>query len=81
MWNGPLNAAWPTFGKAVGGMGDLRVLTCFNIMKYQVPPAAVAKLRELYPDEYADMTEHTDLSQPVLYGPRFRNVNAAKAST
>jgi hypothetical protein len=76
MWNGPADKSWPTFGKAVSTMVELRVLACFNIMKYQVPQELVAKLQEFYPDEYSDIAVYTDLNQPVLYGPRFRNVNA-----
>lgn len=79
MWNGPASQSWPNFGKAVGAMGDLRVLACFNIMKYQVPQEVVGKLQELYPDEYADIAAYTDLDKPVIYGPRFQNVNAAKS--
>jgi hypothetical protein len=77
MWNGPADKEWPTFGQAVGAMGDLRVLGCFNIMKYQVPESVVAQLKTLYPDDYADLAAYTDLDQPVFYGPRFRNLNAA----
>lgn len=77
MWNGPASQSWPNFGKAVGAMGELRVLACFNIMKYQVPREVVAKLQELYPDEFEEIAAYTDLEQPVYYGPRFRNVNAA----
>jgi len=77
MWNGPADKSWPTFGQAVGAMGELRVKACFGVMSHQVPPAVVAKLQELYPDEYADIAAYTDLSQPVFYGPRFRNLNAA----
>jgi hypothetical protein len=58
-------------------MGELRVLGCFNIMKYEVPAKVVAQLKTLYPNEYADLAAYTDLSAPVFYGPRFRNLNAA----
>jgi hypothetical protein len=77
MWNGAAASEWPSFGQAVGAMGDLRVLGCFNIMKYEVPPGVVAQLKTLYPDEYDDLAAYTDLTQPVMYGPRFRNLNAA----
>lgn len=77
MWNGPAAQEWPTFGQAVGAMGELRVLGCFNIMKYQVPQSVVAQLRTLYPNDYADLAAYTDLDQPVFYGPRYRNLNAA----
>jgi len=77
MWNGAADKEWPTFGQAVGAMGELRVLGCFNIMKYEVPPSVVAQLKTLYPTEYADLAAYTDLTAPVMYGPRFRNLNAA----
>jgi len=77
MWNGPADKSWPTFGQAVGSMGDLRVLSCFYIMRQQVPPAALAQLEKLYPDEFAVLKCATDLSAPVFYGPRFRNQAAA----
>lgn len=77
MWNGPADKSWPTFGQAIETMAKLRVLACFNIMKYQVPSDAVAKLPQLYPDEIEDLAAYTDLKAPVYYGPRFRNVNAA----
>ncbi|HXZ02498.1 MAG TPA: ferritin-like protein [Stellaceae bacterium] len=77
MWNGPADKSWPTFGQAVETMAKLRVLACFNIMKHQVPPAAVAALPQLYPDEINDLAAYTDLAAPVYYGPRFRNVAAA----
>lgn len=81
MWNGPAAKSWPTFGAAVGAMGELRVLGCFNIMKYQVPATVVAQLKTLYPSEYADLAAYTDLQAPVVYGPRFRNLNAANAAS
>ncbi len=77
MWNGPAAKSWPTFGAAVETMGKLRILGCFNIMKYQVPPDAVAKLATLYPDEFDKIKDYTRLNEPVFYGPRFRNVNSA----
>jgi hypothetical protein len=79
VWNGPAAQSWPTLGAAVGGMGGLRVPACFKVMVEQVPPAAIAKLPELYPDEHERMAALTDLDRPVFYGPRFKNVNAAAA--
>jgi hypothetical protein len=79
MWNGPADKSWPMFGQAVGAMGELRVLACFNIMKYQVPQSVVAQLPTLYPNDYADLAVYTDLDQPVVYGPRFRNLNVTPA--
>ncbi len=29
MWDGPVDQSWPSFGKAVATMTDLRVLSCF----------------------------------------------------
>lgn len=77
MWNGPADKSWPTFGQAIETMAKLRVLACFNIMKHQVPPEAVAMLAQLYPDEIGDLGAYTDLTAPVYYGPRFRNATAA----
>jgi hypothetical protein len=76
MWNGPPAASWPTFGQAVGAMGELRVKACFGIMVNQVPREVVSRLGEIYPKEISLISLYTDLDQPVFYGPRFRNVNA-----
>lgn len=73
MWNGPAEKSWPSFGGAVLQMNELRVLSCFNIVRHQVPETLVAKLPELYPDEFELMAEYTDLDRPVFYGPRFQN--------
>jgi Ferritin-like len=73
MWNGSAETLWPTFGEAVKAMTDLRVLSCFNIMRCQVPPSLIVDLPQLYPDEFAFMSTYTDLTQPVFYGPRFSN--------
>jgi hypothetical protein len=75
MWNGPQDEEWPTFGQAVGSMTELRVLSCFNIMRSQIPADIVKKLPELYPKEYPTLAEYTDLDQAVFYGPRFYNLN------
>ena len=72
MWNGPPQTSWPTFGQAVGAMGDLRVKACFGIMVNQVPPGVLQRLSELYPDEFDLISLYTDLDQPVFYGPRFQ---------
>jgi hypothetical protein len=74
-WNGPAAVAWKTLGAAVHGMVDLRVLSCFNIMRYEVPAELVARLPELYPDEIDRLRDYTDLTRPVFYGPRFVNTN------
>jgi ferritin-like protein len=76
-WNGDPAKWWPTMGAAVALMAKLRVLGCFNVMKHQVPDAAIQKLRTLYPDEFQMFSTYTRLDEPVFYGPRFRNLNAA----
>lgn len=73
MWNGPAERSWSSFGGAVLQMNELRVLSCFNIVRHQVPDTLIAKLPELYPDEFELMAEYTDLDRPVYYGPRFQN--------
>jgi hypothetical protein len=75
-WNGDPAKWWPTLGGAVELMAKLRVIGCFNVMKHKVPPAIVAQLPTLYPDEYAALKTYTRLDQPVVYGPRFLNLNA-----
>lgn len=75
MWNGPEDQSWPTFGKAVSSMTDMRVLSCFYIIPFQIPPSVIADLKDLYPDEFSLMEKYTDLDQPVFYGPRFFNLN------
>jgi hypothetical protein len=74
MWNGPAETSWPSFGRAVEQMNELRVISCFNIMRLPVPDRIVARLDELYPDEYELLSQYTDLSRPVFYGPRFFNL-------
>jgi hypothetical protein len=72
-WNGPAEQSWPSLGEAVIQMNEMRVLSCFNIMRHQVPAEAVRALPELYPQEAARLAEYTDLDEPVFYGPRFLN--------
>lgn len=76
MWNGPADESWPNFGKAVGAMTEMRVQSCFYIMRHQIPTEIIADLSKHYPDEYEYMAKYTDLSVPVFYGPRFINNNA-----
>ncbi|MFG2178208.1 ferritin-like domain-containing protein [Streptomyces abikoensis] len=76
-WNGPAETWWPSLGAAVERMNDMRVLSCFNIMRQQVPEAVVARLEVLYPREYKLLADRTDPGRPVFYGPRFWN-NAAR---
>ena len=66
-------------GDGVLMMSGLRVPATFFITPQQVPPASVARLEELYPDEYEALAQYTDLSSPVFYGPRFRNLNVHPA--
>ena len=73
-WNGPAAQSWPSLGEAVFQMNEMRVLSCFNIMRHQVPGALVAQLPQLYPGEYPTLSRYTDLTRPVFYGPRFANL-------
>jgi hypothetical protein len=75
VWNGPAPTSWKSLGAAVHGMVDFRVLSCFNIMRSQIPADIISRLPELYPDEFTFMSTYTDLSKPVFYGPRFINTN------
>jgi Ferritin-like len=75
VWNGPADASWKTLGGAVRSMVSMRVLSCFNIMRHQVPSDVVARIPALYPDESEYLAAYTDLDKPVFYGPRFRNTN------
>jgi len=75
-WNGTAEDSWKTLGAAVHNMVDLRVLSCFNIMRHQIPNNIIEQLETLYPSEITRMRQHTDLSQPVFYGPRFINNNS-----
>ncbi|MFE3688759.1 ferritin-like protein [Streptomyces sp. NPDC059095] len=74
-WNGPVETWWPSLGAAVTQMDQMRVRSCFNIMRLQVPQEAVSALEALYPREFKALERYTDLNKPVFYGPRF--VNAA----
>jgi hypothetical protein len=74
-WNGPADQSWPSLGRAVFEMNELRVISCFNILRQQVPAAAVAKVDELYPLEAPELRALSDFSQPLYYGPRFLNTS------
>jgi hypothetical protein len=74
-WNGPAAVSWKTLGGAVHSMVDLRVLSCFNILRHAIPAGIVAKLPALYPEEIDHLRRYTDLSAAVYYGPRFVNAN------
>lgn len=72
-WNGPLAQSWPSLGRAVTEMDQLRVISCFSILRRPVPPAAVQRLDELYPAEADDLRALSDMESPLFYGPRFLN--------
>lgn len=75
VWNGPASDSWKTLGGAVQEMVSLRVLSCFNIMRHQIPPDIITHLPELYPEEIDHLRTYSDLTKPVYYGPRFINTN------
>lgn len=76
-WNGAPQASWPSLGEAVIQMNEMRVTSCFNIMRHRVPDEAVERLAQLYPAEYELMARYTNLDAPVFYGPRFTNYAAS----
>lgn len=76
VWNGPQAASWKTLGGAVHTMVDLRVLSCFNILRHQIPADVVSKLADLYGPEFERLNDYSDLKAPCFYGPRFQNTNA-----
>jgi hypothetical protein len=78
-WNGPAATSWPSLGEAVIQMNEMRVISCFNILRHQVPADIVEQLPQLYPDDHKVLAEFTDLTRPVFYGPRFRNLAAARS--
>ncbi|HEX8246769.1 MAG TPA: ferritin-like protein [Pyrinomonadaceae bacterium] len=75
VWNGPAAASWKNLGAAVHEMVDFRVLSCFNIMRTQIPDDVIKQLPALYPEEIERLKQYTDFSKPVFYGPRFINNN------
>ncbi len=75
VWNGPASTSWKTLGGAVHNMVDLRVLSCFNIMRHEIPKDIISNLSEMYPDEFDYFDSYSDLKKPVYYGPRFINTN------
>jgi len=78
-WNGPLESSWPSLGRAVYEMNELRVLSCFSILRHPVPAAAVAGLDQLYPSEIQELRRLSDFATPLFYGPRFRNISLRQA--
>lgn len=79
-WNGPADQSWPSLGRAVFEMNELRVISCFNILRHRVPNAAISDLAAIYPAEHQELSALTDLSAPVFYGPRFINTAAPARS-
>ncbi|MEU9100356.1 ferritin-like protein [Streptomyces sp. NPDC048361] len=79
LWNGSPVTQWPTFGEAVHHMVKFRVFSCFTFMRRQIPQSVIDDLPRLYPAEFGFINTYTDLSKPVFYGPRFRNLAAAQA--
>ena len=76
-WNGAPQASWPSLGEAVIQMNEMRVTSCFNIMRHRVPDEAIERLAQLYPAEHKLMSAYTNLDAPAFYGPRFTNYAAA----
>lgn len=74
-WNGPAEESWPALGRAVFEMNELRVVSCFNIVRHPIPAAAVARVDELYPAEIASLRTLSDFDAPLFYGPRFINTS------
>ena len=74
-WNGPEEQSWPSLGRAVFEMNELRVLSCFSILRHQIPTAAASTLAELYPGEIGLLAALSDLDKPLFYGPRFCNTS------
>ena len=62
-------------GTAVHGMMDFRVFTSFNLNRQQIPDSIVQQLPELYPSEFEFLSRYTDLTKPVFYGARYRNLS------
>jgi hypothetical protein len=60
----------------VHSMVDLRVLSCFNIVRHQIPGEIVAKLPTLYAHEIDRLEHFSDFDAPIFYGPRFVNTNS-----
>jgi hypothetical protein len=74
-WNGPVEQSWPSLGRAVFEMNELRVISCFNIVHHLVPAGAAAQIDELYPGEAASLRALSDFDAPLFYGPRFANTS------
>lgn len=80
-WNGPADQSWPSLGRAVFEMNELRVISCFNILRQPIPAAAVARIDELYPGSEAEaLRALSDFDAPLFYGPRFANTTITTRS-
>lgn len=77
-WNGPADQSWPALGRAVFEMNELRVISCFNIMRHPIPAEAIDRIDALYPGESAELRALSDFTAPLYYGPRFRNTTLAR---
>jgi hypothetical protein len=77
VWNGPQGSSWKILGDAVHNMVDLRVLSCFYLLRHQIPASAVGRLQDLYPAEFPWLSQFSDLDAPLFYGPRFWNTNSS----
>ena len=51
------------------------------LMTLQIPEEIIANLFKLYSDEWDDMNQYTDLTQPVYFGPRFLNLDVTEVPT
>ena len=47
-------------------------------MSLQIPEAIISELFKIYPDEWNDLNQYTDFTEPVFFGPRFLNLNATE---
>jgi hypothetical protein len=74
-WNGSEEDSWPSLGRAVFEMNELRVTSCFNILRHQIPAEAISQIDILYPLEAEELRRLSDFSQPLFYGPRFINTS------
>jgi len=79
-WNGPPEQSWPSLGGAVTEMDQLRVISCFRILRRPIPSTAVARLDELYPGEADQLRALSDVDAPLFYGPRFVNTSLTTRS-
>lgn len=77
-WNGSAEQSWPSLGRAVFEMNELRVVSCFNILRRPIPVAATARGAELYPGEWGAMAELSRVDSPLFYGPRFLNTSLTR---